>query len=131
MDDSQPGISPHHDGPDRPNPVAMVVHLFKTLSFGRSLLRDQRIHPVRKVAFVTLLGLVIAAALGVDVASELITQGLNIIPGLGAVLGIGEFPVDAVVDWVLVVVVAFNLLKLFPARIVGEHYDRIFHTHKF
>jgi hypothetical protein len=127
MDGSQSGFSPHHD---RPNPLAMALHLFRTLSLGGSLLGDRRIHPVRKVVVVTILGVVIAAALGVEVAGEVITQGLNIIPGLGALLGIGEFPVDAVVDWVVVAVVAFPLPKIFPARIVNEHYDRIFHTHK-
>jgi hypothetical protein len=127
MDGSDPGLAPHHG---RPNPLAMVFHLFKTLSLGGSLLGDRRIHPVRKVAFVAVLGVVIAAALGLDLAVEVITQGLNIIPGLGVLLGISEFPVNAVVDWVLVAVVAFNLLKLFPAQIVGEHYDRIFHKHK-
>jgi hypothetical protein len=130
MDGSHPGRAPHHDRPYRPNPLAMAVHLFRTLSLGGSLLGDRRIHPLRKVVFVTMLGVVIAAALGVDVAGEIITQGLNIIPGLGALLGIGELPVDAVVDWLVVAVVAFNLLKLFPSRIVDEHYDRIFHTHK-
>ena len=127
MDGSDSGLAPQHG---RPNPLAMVFHLFRTFALGGSLLSDRRIHPVSKVAFVALLGVVIAAALGVDVAAEVITQGLNIIPGLGVLLGIGEFPVDAVVDWVLVAVVAFNLLKLFPAQIVGEHYDRIFHKHK-
>jgi hypothetical protein len=130
MDGSQSEFSSHHDRPNRPNPLAMAMHLFRTLSLGGSLLGDRRIHPVRKVLFVTILGVVIAAALGVDAAGEVITQGLNIIPGLGVLLGIGEFPVDAVVDWVVVAVVAYNLLKLFPSRIVGEHYDRLFPAHK-
>lgn len=127
MDGSHPGHAPHHG---TPNPLAMALHLFRTFALGGSLLGDRRIHPARKVVFVTMLGVVIAAALGVDVAGEVITQGLNIIPGLGALLGVGELPVDAAVDWVVVAVVAFNLLKLFPAPLVGEHYDRIFRKHK-
>jgi hypothetical protein len=127
MASSHPGPAPQHDNP---NPLAMALHLFRTFSLAGSLLGDRRIHPARKVVFVIILGVVIAAALGFDVAGELITQTLNIIPGLGALLGLGELPVDAVVDWVVVAVVAFNLLKLFPAPIVGEHYDRIFRDHK-
>ena len=86
MDGSHPGHAPHHG---TPNPLAMALHLFRTFALGGSLLGDRRIHPARKVAFVTILGVVIAAALGVDVAGEVITQGLNIIPGLGALLGVG------------------------------------------
>ena len=127
MGSSQPKPTSH---PTLPNPLAMVFHLFKSLALGGSLLGDRRIHPARKVVFVTILGVVIAAALGVDLAGEIITQGLNIIPGLGALVGIGEIPVDGVIDWVVVAVAAFSLLKLFPAHIVGEHYDRIFRKRK-
>ncbi|GAC1447885.1 MAG: hypothetical protein PVSMB4_04170 [Ktedonobacterales bacterium] len=128
MGNSHPEPAPHQSSP---NPLAMILHLIKTFSLGGSLLGDQRIHPARKVAFITILGVIIAAALGVDAAGEIITQGLNIIPGLGALLGIGELPVDGAIDWVVVAVAAFSLLKLFPAHIVGEHYDRIFRKHKF
>jgi hypothetical protein len=123
MASSHPGQPPHYSDP---NPLAMAFHLFKTFSLAGSLLGDRRVHPARKLVFVIILGIFIAAALGFDVIGELITQALNIIPGLGALLGLGELPVDAVVDWVVVAVVAFNLLKLFPREIVGEHYDRIF-----
>jgi hypothetical protein len=109
-----------------PNPVQMLLHVFKTVALAGSLLADPRIHPGRKAAFVVILGLLIAAAFGVEGVGEVLTQVLNFIPGLGVALGVGELPVDAAVDWVLVAVVAFNLLKLFPADIVGEHYDRLF-----
>jgi hypothetical protein len=108
----------------------MAFHLFKSFALTGSLLNDPRVHPARKIIFVTVLGAFIAAALGVEGVGELFTQALNIIPGLGGILGIGEIPVDATVDWVLVSVVAFNLLKLFPTEIVGEHYDRLFRRHK-
>ncbi len=123
MAGSHPGPTPHYSDP---NPLSMAFHLFRTFSLAGSLLGDRRIHPVRKILFVTILGIFVAAALGFDVITEIVTQALNIIPGLGALLGLGELPVDAVVDWVVVAVVAFNLLKLFPREIVGEHYDRIF-----
>ena len=105
-----------------PNPFAMLFHLFKTFALTGSLLGDSRVHPARKAVFLSVLGVLVAAALGVEGAAELV----NIIPGVGQFLGLGELPVDAVVDWVVVTVAAFNLLKLFPANIVGEHYDRLF-----
>jgi hypothetical protein len=109
-----------------PNPVQMLLHVFKTVALGGALLADRRVHPIRKLVFVGVLGALVAAALGVEGVGEIVTQVLNVIPGLGVALGIGEVPVDAAVDWILVAVVAFNLLKLFPAEIVGEHYDRLF-----
>jgi hypothetical protein len=109
-----------------PNPVQLILHVFKTIALAGSLLGDRRINPVRKGAFVIIISLLIAAALGVEGIGEILTEFLNVVPGLGVLLGIGEIPVDATVDWILVAVVAFNLLKLFPADIVGEHYDRLF-----
>ncbi len=113
-----------------PNPVAMFFHAFKTLTLTGSVLGDSRVHPVRKAAFVTVLGTLILAALGIEGAGELVTQVLNVIPGLGLVIGAGELPADLVVDWALVTVAAFNLLRLFPAEIVGEHYDRLFRSRR-
>jgi hypothetical protein len=35
-------------------------------------------------------------------------------------------PAEATLDWAVLGVAAFNLLKLFPRDVVGEHYDRLF-----
>lgn len=113
-----------------PNPVQMLLHVFKTVALSGALIADPRVHPGRKIVFVTVLGALIAAALGVEGIGEIFTQVLNLVPGLGVLLGIGEIPVDATIDWILVAVVAFNLLKLFPANIVGEHYDRLFRRNR-
>lgn len=110
-----------------PNPIAMLFHLAKTFALTGSLLSDQRVHPARKAVFITVMGVLIAAALGVDAAGEVVT---NLFPIVGQFVGLGELPVDAVVDWVVVSVAAFNLLKLFPAELVGEHYDQIFRHKK-
>lgn len=126
MPDTKTATDPKTETRSFPNPLQMVLHVFKTVALGGSLLADPRVHPLRKAAFVVILGLLIAAAFGVEGISEILTQLLNVIPGLGVLLGIGEIPVDATVDWLLVAVVAFNLLKLFPPEIVGEHYDRLF-----
>ena len=107
-----------------PNPIAMVFHFMKTFALTGSILNDSRVKVAPKVIFVAVIGVLLAAALGVDAAGELVS---NVIPVAGPILGI---PVDAVVDWGVLSVVAFNLLKLFPAHIVGEHYDRLFRGRK-
>jgi hypothetical protein len=127
MAGTRPGPTTAHS---TPNPVAMLFHALKTLALTGSLLGDSRVSSGRKATFVTIVAVLIAAALGVEGVGEIITQVLNFIPGLGLLLGIGEVPVDATFDWVLVTVAAFNLLRLFPAEVVGEHYDRIFRSHK-
>lgn len=106
-----------------PNPVSMVLHLFKTLALAGALLADPRVHPVRKAFFVGILGALVAAVLGVEGVTELVT---NLFPVVGQFFGLGEIGADVVIDWAVVGVAAFNLLRLFPAEIVGEHYDRIF-----
>ncbi len=111
-----------------PNPIAMLFHMFKSLSLAVSLLVDPRVHPARKAVFITVIGTLIAAAVGVEGVGELITQVLNVVPGLGAFVGVGEIPVDVTIDWVLVAAAMFNLLRLFPREIVGEHYDRLFRS---
>ncbi|HEV2236473.1 MAG TPA: hypothetical protein VGR57_07395 [Ktedonobacterales bacterium] len=111
-----------------PNPIAMLFHVFKSMSLAVSLLVDPRVHPARKAVFITVIGALIAAAVGVEGIGEAVTQVLNIFPGLGVFIGAGEIPVDVTVDWVLVAAALFNLLRLFPREIVGEHYDRLFRS---
>jgi hypothetical protein len=123
MGDTRPGPKPYSS----PNPIAMLFHLVRTFLLTGSLLNDPRIHPARKIVFLTVLGTLVAAALGVEVAGEAVT---NLVPILGQFLGLGEIPVDAAIDWVVIAVAAYNLLKVFPAEIVGEHYDRLFRRGK-
>ena len=51
---------------------------------------------------------------------------LAAIPGFGWIGDALGIPAEASLDWVAAAVAAFNLLKLFPAEIVGEHYDALF-----
>jgi hypothetical protein len=111
-----------------PNPITMLFHVFKSISLAVALLVDPRVHTARKAAFITVVGALIAGAIGVEGVGEALTQLLNVVPGLGALLGIGEIPLDVTVDWALVAVAMFNLLRLFPREIVGEHYDRLFRS---
>lgn len=110
-----------------PNPIAMLFHMAKTFALTGSLLTDGRVHPARKAVFLTVMGVLVAAFLGSELAAEVFT---NVVPFFGQIVGLGEIPVDATVDWVVLSVAAFNLLKLFPAELVGEHYDRLFRHKK-
>ena len=56
-------------------------------------------------------------------AAELLGLG---VPGIGWAFDALGIPVDATLDWAVLGVAAFNLLKLFPKEVVGEHYDQLF-----
>ncbi len=106
----------------RLNQWALLFHLRKTLSLVGSVLGDRRIHWLPKATFLGCLSALLIALLGGDAVSELVS---NVLPVVGPVLGI---PVDGSIDWVVFSVAAFNLLKLFPVDVVGEHYDRLFRS---
>jgi hypothetical protein len=102
------------------NPLSMLLHLGKTFALTGAVLTDRRVHWLPKVAFI---GLIVALMLGL-IFPETAVDVLGVIPTAGLdLLGI---PAEAGIDWVVFGVAAFNLLKMFPANIVGEHYDRLF-----
>lgn len=108
----------------KPNPFALLFHFGKTTALVGSVLQDARVSWLPKVVFLTcivaLLAAIILPELGID------TAAFFALPGLGAAFDALGLPVDASFDWVAFTVAAFNLLKLFPVEIVGEHYDRLF-----
>ncbi len=106
----------------RLNQWALLFHIRKTFSLVGSVLSDRRVHWFPKVTFLGCISALLIALLGGDAVSELVS---NVLPVVGPVLGI---PIDGSVDWVVFSVAAFNLLRLFPADVVGEHYDRLFRS---
>jgi hypothetical protein len=103
------------------NLVSMFVHGGKTIKLVGAVLADPRVHWAQKFAFVGSIGALLLALF----FPELIVDAI----GGAATAGLFEFigiPADVVIDWSVFAVAAFNLLKLFPAEIVGEHYDRLF-----
>lgn len=103
------------------NPLSMLVHGGKTVKLIGAVMADPRVHWSHKFAFVGTIGALLAALLFPELLAD---AGLGAITaGLFDMVGI---PAEAGIDWTLFAMFAFNLLKLFPADIIAEHYDRIF-----
>lgn len=103
-----------------PNQWALLLHIHKTYALIRAVLADTRVRWLPKATFLTCIGAMLLMLLGGDLMAGVAE---SIVPFIGPVVGL---PVDASLDWVAFSVIAFNLLKLFPTEIVGEHYDRLF-----
>src|SRR5258708_27487068 len=109
--------SPTHSNP---NQFALLLHIRKTFALVGAVLADPRGPRVSKAAFVTAIGALVLALVGADGASALV-EGL--LPIVGPVLGL---PAVAAFDWITLSVPSFRLFKLFPADILGGHYERLF-----
>src|SRR5262249_39334748 len=107
--------------------LALFFHLRKTVALAQAVLQDTRVHWLPKVAFVTGIGTLLLALVFPELVTDLIALE---IPGIGLAFDALGLPTEFAVDWVFVSVAAFNLLKLFPAEIVGEHYDRLFRSRR-
>jgi len=109
------------------NQIAMIFHIHKTVSLAVALLRDARVHWMSKALFVGSIGTLLLAVLFPELLGDLV--GLTI-PGIGPVLDVLGIPVDASIDWVAFAVASYNLLRIFPSDIVGEHYDNLFRSRR-
>ena len=103
--------------------ASLLFHMGKTASLVSAIMKDARVHWLPKLFFFGLLGALLLALLFPESAAELLGLG---IPGVGWALDALGLPVDATIDWAVLGVAAFNLLKLFPKEVVGEHYDHLF-----
>lgn len=100
----------------------IFFHFIKTGKLIGALSKDRRVSVVRKVAFFGIILVLLAVLLFPDVLDEI---GLSVaLPLVGTVLGI---PVDAGFDWIAFALFSVSLLRIFPAEIVAEHYQRLFH----
>jgi hypothetical protein len=109
------------------NGFSLFFHIRKTFKLASAVLHDPRVHWAPKLAFIVSAGALGLAVLVPELGMDSI---MAVIPGfgwLGDALGI---PAEATFDWVTAAVAAYNLLKLFPAEIVGEHYDRLFRSRR-
>jgi hypothetical protein len=99
----------------------VFLHGVKTFRLLGALVRERRIPIVRKVLF---LGSIVALLL-ILIFPDLIDTTIlgTILPLVGVVLGV---PIDAGMDWIAFSMVIVNLLRIFPAELVSEHYQDIF-----
>lgn len=108
----------------RPNPLSMLVHFKKSMSLIGAVLGDTRIHPLRKFLFLGGLIMLLALLVFPEALADVATALVPVFGAIGVPIELGG---EAGFDWLAMGVAAFSLLHVFPAGIVGEHYDRIFH----
>lgn len=106
----------------RPRRRDVFFHLIKTGRLIGTLSKDRRISIARKVGFFGAILALLALLLFPDVLDETFLS--IVMPLVGTVLGI---PLDAGFDWIAFTLAIVSLLRIFPAEIVGEHYQHIFH----
>ena len=111
--------------PDRiahPKRRDIFFHFIKTGRLIGALSKDRRVSIVRKVLFFGSILLLLAILLFPDALDEI---GLSVVmPFVGTILGI---PLDAGFDWIAFALFSISLLRIFPAEIVSEHYQQLFH----
>ncbi len=108
--------------PARPKRFDIFLHAIKTSKLIGALLFDKRIFVLRKIAFICSLAGLLALLLFPDAFNEVILS--TALPIIGTLLGV---PLDAGFDWIALALLMVNLLRLFPAEIVAEHYQHIFY----
>jgi hypothetical protein len=105
----------------RPKRFDIFLHLPKTVRLLGALIADRRIPLSQKILFFSIILLLLVALLFPDLLNEAFLTTL--LPVLGTLIGV---PVDAGVDWIAFAMIVVNLMHIFPAAIVSEHYQRIF-----
>ena len=113
----------HTTAQSQPRPASLLFHMGKTAALVNAIMKDARVHWLPKFFFFGVLGALLLALLFPESAAEIFGLG---IPGIGWGLDAIGIPVDATIDWAVLGVAAFNLLRVFPKEVVGEHYDRLF-----
>lgn len=106
----------------RPKRRDIFFHAIKTGRLIGALGKDRRISLARKLFF---FGAVLALLLILLFPDALDEAFLSIVlPVVGTVLGV---PLDIGFDWVAFALAVVGLLRIFPAPLVAEHYEHVFH----
>lgn len=102
----------------------LILHVRKTTALSAAVLNDVRVHWFSKALYVGGIGALLLAVLFPEMVGDLLAfVGL---PGLGGIADLLGLPAEVGFDWVAFAVAAYNLLRIFPTDIVGEHYDHLF-----
>ncbi len=105
----------------QPKKTDLVFHSIKTVKLVGAVLSDKRVALVRKVAYLGLIGGLLALLLFPEALGDFFTAVTPFLPLVGI-----ELPAEGTVDWLVFALATSSLLKIFPKEIVGEHYDRLF-----
>src|SRR5690242_2506059 len=114
---TQPKPDPHL----QPKRRDVFLHAVKTFRLIKALLVDRRIPIWRKGLFVGSLGALLVVLIFPDILGEFIAS--TVLPLIGTVLGV---PLDAGVDWIAFALLVVSFMRVFPAELVAEHYQRLF-----
>ena len=106
----------------RPKRWDILFHFVKTGRLIGALVKDRRVSIVRKGLFFAIILVLLAILVFPDAFDEIFLS--VVMPFVGTILGI---PLDAGFDWIAFALVSVSLLRIFPAAIVAEHYQRLFH----
>ncbi len=99
----------------------IFFHFIKTGKLIGALFTDRRVPLVRKILFIVTIAALLLILIFPDAIGEI---GLSaVLPLVGTVVGV---PIDAGFDWTAFALLAVNLLHVFPADLVAEHYNDIF-----
>jgi len=112
---------------EKPSPIALVLHLPKTFSLIGAMMRDARVKVFPKFMFLSSLGILLLALVFPELFADV---SALLVPFFGPVFDAIGIPTEGALDWLAIGVAAYNLFKLFPSEVVGEHYDQIFHHGK-
>ena len=105
--------------------LALLLHARKTVGLAGAVLQDARIHWLPKALYLVSVITLLLAVLFPETLADVIA----LITGPFGFLFDGvSLPVDFTLDWVAFAVATYNLLRIFPSEIVGEHYDRLFRS---
>ena len=100
----------------------IFFHSVKTGKLITALTRDGRVSLVRKFSFFAAVLALLGILLFPDIFGETVLS--VVLPFVGTILGV---PIDIGFDWAAFALLVVSLLRIFPAEIVGEHYQRLFH----
>lgn len=108
-----------------PGRIESFFRIGRTVKLVNSLLRDSRVSVVRKVSFsAALISLLVAMIFPELVADSFLS---TILPFISSAIGI---PLEAGIDWFTFVMLLPVLMRIFPAKIMQEHYQIVFRKQK-
>ncbi len=107
--------------------IALLLHARKTVGLAAAVLQDVRVHWFHKTLYLVGVCSLLLAVL----FPEVLADTLAWIGGpVGPIFDALGLPADLTIDWVAFAVATYNLLRIFPSEIVGEHYDRLFRSRR-